>query len=120
MIENLIGLRRNLHRCFPVIDRFANGVATSIKSINLASKTYKTERALKRLIEGYVKQLAKFATKEVGRQTVNAADISKKVLHLVTNSEISPTLLQRLRTFPQNEGVEITTEIPKVGTLVDG
>ncbi|MEO6062344.1 MAG: RHS repeat-associated core domain-containing protein, partial [Thermoflexales bacterium] len=39
-IEDLLGRSPNLVRNFPGIDRFTNGVATSIKSIDVGAKTY--------------------------------------------------------------------------------
>lgn len=112
-IENIIRLRRNLHRTFPTIDRFENGIATSIKSIDLAAKTYKNERALERVLKNYVTQLARFKGARVGKQVVRGTDINQKVLHLVTPSDISPSLLQRVRTFAKEKGVDMTTEILK-------
>jgi hypothetical protein len=49
-IEVLLG--GNLPRTFPVIDRFLNGVATSIKSIDLRAITYQNPANLERVLTG--------------------------------------------------------------------
>jgi hypothetical protein len=56
IIEQVIG--HNLPNNFPVIDRFINGTATSIKSINLDSITYSNSRTLTRTLTGYVDEVA--------------------------------------------------------------
>ena len=43
---------------FPVIDRFNNGLATSIKSLDLGAKSYQNLTTLPRTVEEYVNKLA--------------------------------------------------------------
>ncbi len=59
-IENMLGRSSQLTQNFPVIDRFENGVATSIKSIDLAAKTYQNVDALKSVVTGYVDKMANY------------------------------------------------------------
>jgi len=58
VIETQLGA--NLPRGFPVIDRFQNGVATSIKSINLAAPTYQDAATLARTVKRYVDTVAAY------------------------------------------------------------
>ncbi|MFG2054805.1 RHS repeat-associated core domain-containing protein [Micromonospora sp. NPDC048930] len=51
----------NLPRSFPTIDRFANGTATSIKSVDLGAKTYQSAAKLTSRLKGYVDKAAGFA-----------------------------------------------------------
>ncbi|SBT46045.1 pre-peptidase C-terminal domain-containing protein [Micromonospora narathiwatensis] len=51
----------NLPRSFPTIDRFANGTATSIKSVDLTAKTYQSASQLSSRLTGYVDKAAGFA-----------------------------------------------------------
>lgn len=51
----------NLPRSFPTIDRFANGTATSIKSVDLTAKSYQTAGQLTSRLQGYVDKAAGFA-----------------------------------------------------------
>ncbi|WP_320069111.1 pre-peptidase C-terminal domain-containing protein [Micromonospora sp. RTGN7] len=50
----------NLPRSFPTIDRFANGTATSIKSVDLTAKSYQTAGQLTSRLQGYVDKAAGF------------------------------------------------------------
>ncbi|MFI9639121.1 RHS repeat-associated core domain-containing protein [Micromonospora sp. NPDC051925] len=51
----------NLPRSFPTIDRFANGTATSIKSVDLTAKSYQSAGQLTSRLQGYVDKAAGFA-----------------------------------------------------------
>jgi hypothetical protein len=53
LIENLLGRSPNLAQNFPVIDRFKNGLATSIKSLDLGAKSYQNLTTLPQTVEGY-------------------------------------------------------------------
>ena len=55
-IERALG--HNLPGNFPVIDRFENGIATSIKSIDLDSASYLTGNGLKSALTRYVDKVA--------------------------------------------------------------
>jgi RHS repeat-associated protein len=68
MIESMLGA--NLPRAFPVIDKFLNGVATSIKSLDLTAKTYQNAKALASKINGYVDKLADFNGAKLGQAEV--------------------------------------------------
>ena len=50
----------NLPGNFPVIDKFINGTATSIKSVNLTSASYQSSSALQSLLKGYVNSVTNF------------------------------------------------------------
>jgi len=65
---------------FPVIDDFFNGVATSIKSIDLRAKTYQNTAALVNKIMGDAAKLAEFQGARFGRFAVTADQIEKRVL----------------------------------------
>jgi RHS repeat-associated protein len=57
-IENMLGRSPFLAQNFPVIDRFENGVATSIKSMDLTLKSYQNLGTLERTVRGYVTTVA--------------------------------------------------------------
>lgn len=79
-IEEMLG--SNLPKNFPVIDKFANGVATSIKSIDLTAETYGKGNNLLNTLKGYVNKLDDFNGKTFGGATVNGSDITSKVLEV--------------------------------------
>jgi RHS repeat-associated protein len=80
VIEQMLGA--NLPRTFPVIDAFENGVATSIKSIDLRAATYQAPDALASKLTGYVDKLEGFSGGRVGDVAVDGADVSSRVLKL--------------------------------------
>lgn len=57
-IERALG--HNLPGNFPIIDRFENGIATSIKSIDLDGASYLTGNTLKNTLTRYVDKVAGF------------------------------------------------------------
>ena len=73
-IESMLG--GNLPGNFPVIDKFVNGVATSIKSVDLSSASYQSASGLRALLNGYVNSVAEFtgrswAGAQVGTNATN-------------------------------------------------
>lgn len=70
----------NLAENFPVIDDFVNGVATSIKSLDLTAKTYQNTTALVSKLSGYVDDLARFAGRSGGSTPIRNSDITRRVL----------------------------------------
>ena len=77
LIEDWLG--RNLARNFPTIDRLANGIATSIKSLNIAAPTYQDIAALTNKVQGYINTLASFQ----GARNISPNMISDLRLELV-------------------------------------
>ena len=57
-IEGIVGT--NLPPCFPVIDRFARGVATSLKSLNLLGKSYRSTGRVFSRLKKYINDLRDF------------------------------------------------------------
>lgn len=51
-IEKMLG--QNLPSNFPVIDKFENGLATSIKSMDLSAKTYQNIATMDRTLTVYI------------------------------------------------------------------
>ena len=76
----------NLPAAFPVIDRFAGGVATSIKSVDLAALTYQDAAALGRTLAGYVDRLDAFQGAARGGVEVTGEMIKEKVLQVAVPS----------------------------------
>ncbi|MHA7812613.1 MAG: endonuclease toxin domain-containing protein [Phycisphaerales bacterium] len=79
-IEEAIG--KNLPDNFPVIDRFENGIATSIKSLNLHDETYQTMSSLKSQVRKYVRQVEAFNGRVWANHEVDADDIVGRALEL--------------------------------------
>ncbi|MFX1678909.1 Ig-like domain-containing protein [Mitsuaria sp. CC2] len=79
-IEQSLGA--NLPSNFPTIDRFANGMATSIKSVDLGAKTYQDANALGRLLDRYVDALAAFRGRAWAGSVVEGSQISARQLQV--------------------------------------
>lgn len=75
-------LGANLSATFPVIDRFADGTATSIKSINLNAATYKNPRSLINRLGNYINDLEEFEGITRSDDEVAKSDIKSRVLSL--------------------------------------
>ena len=79
-IEQRLGA--NLPQNFPTIDRFVNGVATSIKSVDLGAKTYQNGAALLGRLNGYVNAVANFSGGRSAGVTVRGSEVTERVLHV--------------------------------------
>jgi len=83
-IERMLG--GNLPGNFPVIDRFANGVATSIKSIDLNAATYQNAATLTSKLNGYVNSVAGFNGETWANVEISASQITARQLQLAIPS----------------------------------
>jgi hypothetical protein len=68
---------------FPVIDQWADGVATSYKSIDLTAATYQDAGRLTYRVSNYVGKLADFNGASFNGTTVQTEKIATRVLNLV-------------------------------------
>ena len=59
-IEGMLGHSPELVQNYPVIDRFENGVATSIKSIDLRAASYQNTVTLTSKVKGYINVMAAY------------------------------------------------------------
>ncbi|KVG57943.1 filamentous hemagglutinin N-terminal domain-containing protein [Burkholderia territorii] len=83
-IEQNLG--QNLPPNMPVIDRFENGIATSIKSLDVNATSYQNTSTLTRTVNGYIDKVAAYnGTSQQGwaRVTIDPAQITGRSLDLV-------------------------------------
>ena len=108
-IEQALGA--NLPRTFPVIDKFTNGVATSIKSIDLRAISYQNPARLGGRLTGYVDQLAGFNGGVLGRTVVQGSRITSKVLQVAipegVGSAAQQAVLSRVAAEAAQKGVQV-------------
>lgn len=108
-IERLLGA--NLAKNFPVIDRWKNGIATSIKSLNIGAKSYQNVGILKSKVRGYVDKVAKFnGQRWIGRE-IHAADIKGRALVVAiphTGNAAQQAALASLLKYGRKAGVDVT------------
>jgi RHS repeat-associated protein len=79
-IEQTLGA--NLPGNFPVIDQFANGTATSIKSIDLGAASYQNTSALASRLNGYVDSVSGFNGANWAGVNIDASQITARQLQL--------------------------------------
>jgi hypothetical protein len=75
-------LGANLPFAFKGIDNFTDGIATSIKTIDLNAATYQDAIRLSYRINDYIRKLAKFDGAEYGDISIDASDITTRVLNV--------------------------------------
>ena len=96
-IERMVGASRGLEQLpdgFKTIDFFANGTATSVKSLDLAAKTYQSAGPLRSKLNGYVDTLANFQGARKEGVVVSEQAIRTRELVLVLETGVG-TATQR-------------------------
>ncbi|PNW08372.1 MULTISPECIES: hypothetical protein [Microbacterium] len=106
----------NLPASFPTIDRFndATGVATSIKSIDLASKTYLVPSRLRGTLRGYIDRLAEFKGATWGGREIDDIAIQGRELQLAvprTATAEQQAVLNSMKDYALEKGVRLTVEV---------
>lgn len=107
----------NLPKNFPTINRFSDGVATSIKSIDLTNPNLEDDNYLSNRIGGLAQSLLSFAGYQ-GQNgnwpTIKAAEIKIRRLQLIVPENSPPAILKKvkniLRQYPGIEYEIITDE----------
>ncbi|MFO3795961.1 MAG: hypothetical protein ACK8QZ_01575, partial [Anaerolineales bacterium] len=110
VIEEMLGRSPELSQNFPVIDRFSNGVATSIKSIDLSAASYQNINTLSSVVRGYINTLANWQGTYWGGFEVNASDIvAREVLLAIPPgaTEAQMAALQQLQQWATTVGVTL-------------
>jgi hypothetical protein len=75
-------LGRTLHPNFPTIDKVPDGIATSIKSIDLNAATYQDDARLTYRLNKYVNDVVEFNGASLANDEVKLSDIEGRALHL--------------------------------------
>jgi hypothetical protein len=75
-------LGRTLHPSFPTIDKIPDGIATSIKSIDLNAATYQDDARLTYRLNKYVDDVVEFNGANLANDEVKLSDIAGRALHL--------------------------------------
>lgn len=109
IIEWALGRTSNMVQNYPVIDRFENGVATSIKSIDLTAVSYQNIGNLLSSVSNYIATLEEFNGANVGGfDTVGK--ITSRVLELAIpplENGLQADALNALVEYGQRAGVAV-------------
>jgi hypothetical protein len=115
-IEKAIGRSPQFVHNFPTVDRFTNGIITSIKSIDLEAKTYQNIPALTSKVQGYILKLAQFNGASYGGFRIYANIITKRELLLAIppNASIEQMkALQQMVITAANQGINLIIQVIK-------
>jgi RHS repeat-associated protein len=112
------GLGGNLPRNFPVIDKLENGVATSIKSLDLTAQSYQKGGAVLSRLKGYINTLSNFSRGElsgvVAEQGVNFTSKTLEVAVQPGKATLSQwEQIGRAMEYAKNQGVEFSMKFVK-------
>ncbi|KPL66749.1 hypothetical protein SZ64_00705 [Erythrobacter sp. SG61-1L] len=107
-IEQALG--HNLPGNFPVIDKFENGLATSIKSVDLDAVTYQSGSTLTRTLNGYVDTVAEFQGRTWAGVRIRPQDISGRALDLAiphSGSSAQQAIINQTVEYGASRGVSV-------------
>ncbi len=105
-IEKTLG--QNLPQNFPVIDKFENGLATSIKSMDLSAKSYQSIATLDRTLKGYIDSVSTFNGRRWAGQEVSG--VTSRALELAIPNAMSVAqheALVRALQYGRSVGVDV-------------
>lgn len=113
-IETRLG--GNLPPGFPTIDKFdwQHGIATSIKTVDLAAKSYQNPARLESLVKRYIDKVAGFKGSDLRNYVILEEDINQLALHVAVPRGASPSqqhVLDELVTYAHEKGVALQVEV---------
>ena len=108
-IEDALG--GNLPAGFKTFDRFADGVATSIKSVDLSASSYQSAGALTSRLSGYVDSVAAFDNYSLSGFSLSSSEISNRALEIAiqqgVGSSAQMAALNNVIAYGSSQGVVV-------------
>ncbi|WP_312171057.1 hypothetical protein [Microbacterium sp.] len=113
-IETRLG--GNLPPGFPTIDKFdwQHGIATSIKTVDLAAKSYQNASRLKSLLKRYVDKMAAFTRGERSGSVITEEMVTDRTLHLAASRSATAdqqAVLDDIVVYGNEVGVSVIVEV---------
>ncbi|MFK8298993.1 hypothetical protein ACI76O_11770 [Capnocytophaga cynodegmi] len=101
---------------FPVIDAFYQGVATSVKTVDLTAKSYLKGKAVFNTLKGYIDKLANFKGATWGKDIVEERFIKSKILEIgiprgVTSEQIKQ--INQAIQYGKSQGIQVNIRVVK-------
>jgi hypothetical protein len=108
-IEDALG--GNLPAGFKTFDRFPDGVATSIKSVDLSAPSYQSAGALTSRLSGYVDSVAAFDNYSLSGFSLSSSEISTRALEIAiqpgVGSSAQMAALNNVIAYGSSQGVVV-------------
>jgi filamentous hemagglutinin len=98
-VERRLG--KNLAGNFKTIDKFENGVATSIKSLDLNAPSYNNFSTLERTVRGYVDKVAAYEGATWNKRRIRSNEVTERALDLAVPPDGSADQFAVLRSLEQ-------------------
>ncbi len=101
---------------FPTIDKWSNGIATSIKSIDLTAKSYQSGQALWNRVAGYVTEMTNFTGGSDPNVVITQQMIQGRELLLAippNASQAQLQILQQLQAWAAQMNVTVIIQVVK-------
>lgn len=117
-IENMLGADASWARNFPTIDKIENGVATSIKSMDLTASSYQKGNSVLNTLKGYVDSLSSFSSKTWGgTRVIEGQSYTSKALELAVQtgkgSESQWSQINQAIKYAQDNNINVTIRFIK-------
>ncbi|WP_433673862.1 hypothetical protein [Microbacterium gorillae] len=108
----------NLPPGFPTIDRFIDGLAISMKTIDLTAPTYRSASGIRSVLRGYIRKLAAFKGGSLSGRTIDELEIEGRMLYVVVprKSLMSPeqqAALAEMAAYARELGIEWRLEFQR-------
>ena len=122
LVAQVLGRSPDLVDNFPVIDRFENGVATSIKSVNPFAGNEGDPQAWVARIRGYIRELSNWQGQQTpwGSVRIAPGDILERIMELAVPSRLQPAQMRALQQLQQYAGQQNPSVQLKIYTIMDG
>jgi filamentous hemagglutinin len=107
-VEQQLG--KNLPGNFKTIDRFQNGVATSIKSMDIGATTYSNPAAITRVGRGYIDKVVSYRGGTWNKITIEPSQVQRRALDLAVPpgaTTAQRNALQGLIEYGHTKGVKV-------------
>ncbi|KDE64589.1 hypothetical protein FUSO5_06025 [Fusobacterium necrophorum BFTR-1] len=112
-------LKNNLGRTFKTYDNYddVTKTATSVKSIDMTSKTYTSGSGLKNTLNSYKRDMKNFTKYELDKVKLENKDIENRILKIVINNEpLNKSQMENLKKFVEaanKDGIKVEAVILK-------
>jgi hypothetical protein len=110
--EEMLG--GNLVKNYPVIDKFVQGVATSIKTLDLGAKTYQNAGKVLSVLKGYINKLEAFEGANFAKVNTTNGAITEKILEVGIPKGASAAQIEAIQSavkYGAENGIKVNVRV---------